>query len=162
MEPRLVDDELMSLMSRAGFQKIHLALETMDEQISRGWNRRHARFWQFERAVEICRKYFAGGKQEGVNAFVLFGMPDENLQAVVNTALYAAQFAGSVIPMLFTPVPGSQMFAQFEDYLLHERGWDLQHLNGKLLPFLEYNRRRLPRSQGAGLSQAGSLHGTPE
>ncbi len=144
MEPRLVDDELMGLMSRAGFQKIHLALETMDEEISRGWGRKHARFWQFERAVEVCRRHFADGKQEGVNAFVLFGMPDEDLQAVVNTALYAAQHAGSVIPMLFTPVPSSRMFTQFEDYLLRERGWDLHHLNGKRLPFLEYNRRRYP------------------
>jgi hypothetical protein len=144
MEPRLVDHELMRLMSQAGFQKIHLALETIDEGISQGWNRKHARFWQFERAVEICRQYFASGKQEGVNAFVLFGMPDEDLQAVVNTALYAAQFAGSVIPMLFTPVPGSHMFEQFADYLLRERGWDFQHLNGKLLPFLEYNQRRYP------------------
>ena len=144
MEPRLVDDELMSLMSRAGFQKIHLALETMDEEISRGWGRKHAHFSQFERAVDVCRKHFAGGKQEGVNAFVLFGVPDEDLQAVVNTALYAAQFAGSVIPMLFTPVPGSRMFSQFEDYLLTERQWDLHQLNGKRLPFLEYNRRLYP------------------
>lgn len=149
MEPRLVERDLMHLMSRAGFQKIHLALETIDEEISRGWNRKHARFWQFERAVQICRQYFAAGKQEGVNAFVLFGMPDEDVQAVVNTALYAAQQVGSVIPMLFTPVPGSRMFAQFEDYLLKERGWDLHHLNGKLLPFLEYNQRRYPGLKGS-------------
>jgi hypothetical protein len=144
MEPRLIDHDLMRLMSGAGFQKIHLALETMDEEISRGWNRRHARFWQFERAVDICRAYFANGKQEGVNAFVLFGMPDEDLQAVVNTALYAAQYVGSVIPMLFTPVPGSQMFDQFRDYLLGARCWDLHDLNGKLLPFLEHNQRHYP------------------
>jgi radical SAM superfamily enzyme YgiQ (UPF0313 family) len=149
MEPRLVDDDLMRLMSQAGFQKVHLALETIDEEISRGWNRKHARFWQFERAVEVARRYFAGGKQEGVNAFVLFGMPDEDLQAVVNTALYASQVVGSVIPMLFTPVPGSHMFEQFRAYLLHERNWDLQHLNGKLLPFLEYNQRRYPGLKGS-------------
>ncbi len=143
-EPRLIDPEVVRLMSRAGFQKIHLALETIDEDICRGWNRRHARLLQFEQAVDICREFFASGKQEGVNAFVLFGTPDEDLQAVVNTALYASQRAGSVIPMLFTPVPGSHLFAQFEDYLLRERGWDLHHLNGKLLPFLEYNRRRYP------------------
>ncbi len=149
MEPRLVDDDLMRLMSRAGFQKVHLALETIDEGISRGWNRKHARFSQFERAVEIAKKHFANGKQEGVNAFVLFGLPDDDLQAIVNTALYAAQHAGSVIPMLFTPVPGSQMFEQFKDYLLGERRWDLQHLNGKLLPFLEYNQQhRYPNLKG--------------
>jgi len=43
--------------------------------------------------------------------------------------------------MLFTPVPGSQLYRTHEKYLLqlrHDDGtpWDLHDLNGKLLPFL--------------------------
>ena len=41
--------------------------------------------------------------------------------------------------MLFTPVPGSIMFEQYEEYLFGEMGYDLHHLNGKLYPFLKYN-----------------------
>jgi hypothetical protein len=44
--------------------------------------------------------------------------------------------------MLFTPVPGSIMFDQYEEYLFSEMGFDLQHLNGKLYPFLKYNFER--------------------
>lgn len=29
-------------------------------------------------------------------------------------------------------------------YLFEEMGFDLEHLNGKLFPFLEFNRRRFP------------------
>jgi len=72
-----------------------------------------------------------------------------NLQAVIDTALYASERVGSVVPMLFTPVPGSIMFRQHKDYLFAQQAadgeaWDLHDLNGKLLPFLEYNRKSYP------------------
>jgi len=50
---------------------------------------------------------------------------------------------GSVIPMLFTPVLGSALYEEYHGYL-DEMGFDLQHLNGKLFPFLEFNQRRTP------------------
>lgn len=144
VEPRLIDRDLLTRMRRAGFRRIYLALETIDDNISRNWNRRQATITAFDRAVAVAEQCgFRVGAQD-LNAFVLFGLPDEDLQAAVNTALYASHRAGSVVPMLFTPVPGSALFEQHRTYLLDERGWDLQHLNGKLLPFLEYNRRRYP------------------
>lgn len=144
IEPRLIERELLARMRRAGFQKIYLALETIDNEIGRGWNRRQATVEKFDRAVAIAQECgFRVGAQD-LNAFVLFGLPGEDLQAVVNTALYASHRVGSVIPMLFTPVPGSILFEQHRRYLMEEMGWDLDRLNGKLLPFLEYNRRRYP------------------
>src|SRR3989440_5410895 len=77
-----------------------------------------------------------------VNAFILFGMPDENLADVVNTMFYASEMVGGIVPMLFTPVPGSIMFEQYREYLFEEMGFDLHHLNGKLYPFLRYNSER--------------------
>jgi radical SAM superfamily enzyme YgiQ (UPF0313 family) len=77
---------------------------------------------------------------QDLNCFVLFGLPDEDLQAVYDTVLFASSRVGSVIPMLFTPVPNTPMFEMYRDYI-EEKGFDLQHLNGKLLPFLDYNRR---------------------
>lgn len=144
IEPRLIEPELLTCMRRAGFQKIYLALETIDNEISRGWNRRQATIEKFDRAVAIAQECgFRVGAQE-LNAFVLFGLPGEDLQSVVNTALYASHRVGSVVPMLFTPVPGSILFEQHRCYLMEEMGWDLHQLNGKLLPFLEYNRQQYP------------------
>lgn len=147
IEPRLVEKELMSEMRASGFQKIHLALETIDNDIARQWNRRQATIEKFDHAIDVLKKvgFRIGG--EDVNAFVIFGLPDEDLQAVVNTAVYASSRVGSVVPMLFTPVPGSILYRTHEKYLAAQRHadktpWDLHDLNGKLLPFLEYNRRK--------------------
>jgi hypothetical protein len=51
---------------------------------------------------------------------------------------------GSVIPMLFSPVPSTHVFRNHSNYLLKDMGWDLQDLNGKFLPFLEFNQRSNP------------------
>lgn len=144
IEPRLIDFDLLSRMRRAGFKKIHLALETIDNEIGRGWNRRQATIEKFDQAVKIAQRCgFQVGAQD-LNAFVIFGLPGEDLQAVVNTAIYASHHVGSVVPMLFTPVPGSILFDQHSNYLLNEMGWELHQLNGKLLPFLEFNRQSYP------------------
>ncbi len=144
MEPRLIEQELLARMRRAGFEKIYLALETIDNNVSRNWNRYQASVEKCDQAVSIAQECgFRVGSRD-LNAFVLFGLPGEDLQAVVDTAVYASHRVGSVVPMLFTPVPASALFKEYETYLLDDMGWDLQHLNGKLLPFLEYNRRRSP------------------
>ncbi len=142
IEPRLLDRELLSRMRGAGFERIYLALESIDNDISRGWNRRHATIEKFDQAVALAEQ--AGFKVGGqdLNAFVLFGLPDEDLQIVVDTALFASHRVGSVVPMLFTPVPGSTLFQEHRHHLLDRMGWDLHQLNGKLLPFLEHNRSR--------------------
>ncbi len=149
IEPRLVDYELLSRMREAGFKKIHLALETIDNDIARSWNRKQATIEKFDNAVNVAESCgFKVGSQD-LNAFVIFGLPDEDLQSVVNTAIYASHRVGSVVPMLFTPVPSSILFDQHKDYLLSEMGWNLNDLNGKLLPFLEYNKRRYPGIQAS-------------
>jgi hypothetical protein len=114
----------------------------MSRDVTRAWNRRHSHAALFEGAVKVCQEANFRLHDMEVNAFVLFGMPDEDLTDVVNTMFYAAEMVGGLVPMLFTPVPGSIMFEQFEEYLFGEMGFDLYHLNGKLYPFLRYNHLR--------------------
>jgi radical SAM superfamily enzyme YgiQ (UPF0313 family) len=166
IEPRLVEYELMHEMRLTGFNKIHLALETIDNRIAKEWNRRQATIEKFDKAVDILRKAgFRVGSQD-INAFVLFGMPGENLQAAMNTALYASTRVGSVVPMLFTPVPGSLMFENedFRSYLDNKYKndtsspfRDIHLLNGKLLPFLEFNQKTYPDLQASDYLEIESL-----
>ncbi len=157
MEPRLMTRDLLTRMRKSGFERIYLALETIDDSISQGWNRRQATIEHFDRAVAMAEECgFRVGAQD-LNAFVLFGLPDEDLQAVVNTALYASHRVGSVVPMLFTPVPGSMLFDQHRPYLMEEMAWNLHQLNGKLLPFLEYNRRRYPNLRASDYMELEAL-----
>ena len=162
IEPRLVEYELMSQMRAAGFKKIHLALETIDDDIAKKWNRRQATIEKFDRAIDVLQRVgFRVGSQD-MNAFVIFGLPDEDLQAAINTAVYASTRVGSVVPMLFTPVPGSILYRTHEKYLAAQRRpdgtkWDLHDLNGKLLPFLEYNQRKYPGLQASDYLEIESL-----
>lgn len=143
-ETRLLDEDLLRLMKRAGFEKVHLPLETVRSDINRQWNRRHASTDSFERALEAATRAGFKPRTQEINAFVLFGLPDEHLKDVIDSTLYAHHLVGSVIPMLFSPVPGTQVFRKYSSYLLETMKWDLQDLNGKFLPFLEYNQRNNP------------------
>jgi hypothetical protein len=136
-------------MKLAGFRKVHLPFETLKWETNEGWNRRHASTASFEAALEAAIRAGFKPRTEEINAFVLFGLPDDNLQDIMDGVIYVHHMVGSVIPMLFTPVPGTNVYREHADYLHGEMGWDLQHLNGKLLPFLEYNQRRYDGLQGS-------------
>jgi len=58
----------------------------------------------------------------------------------VRTSLFVSEVVGSIIPMLFTPVPQQGSTKNIFRYF-RQRGWhkDLHLLNGKLLPFLHLN-----------------------
>jgi len=143
-ETRLLTPDLLVKMRMAGFEKIHLPLETVKNDNNRKWNRRHSSVQSFEAALRAAVAAGFTERSEEINAFVLFGLPGEDIDDVVDSMLYAHATVGSIVPMLFTPVPGTQVFRQHESYLRTEMGFDLHHLNGKFLPFLEYNRGRNP------------------
>jgi radical SAM superfamily enzyme YgiQ (UPF0313 family) len=52
-----------------------------------------------------------------VNAFVLYGLPNEKIDDVVRTALFVSEICGSSIPMLFAPTPSpGRVQAKQESY----------------------------------------------
>jgi radical SAM superfamily enzyme YgiQ (UPF0313 family) len=141
LEIRLVDVELAKLMREAGFRRIYLPLESINHDFISRFERDFYDLQHFELAVRAFEQ--AGfTKPQDINVFVLFGLPGEDLQHVYDTAIYAANRTGSVIPMLFAAVPGTPLFEKLKPYI-EEQGFDFQDLNGKLLPFLEYNRREM-------------------
>lgn len=144
IEIRLIDADLGKLMHLAGFERVYLPLENINPDVIKSWNRSHSNVQMFERAVQNCLDAGFVLRNMQINAFLLFGTPGEDIRNVVDSALFASSRIGSVIPMLFTPVPGSAMYKEYESYLNNEKGFDLQHLNGKLFPFLTYNQRNYP------------------
>lgn len=144
IEVRLIDESLAKLMHSAGFERVYLPLENINTEVIRSWNRSHANVQMFKNAVQSCVDAGFGLQNMEVNAFVLFGTPGEFMRDVVDSILFASSRTGSVIPMLFTPVPGSKLYEEYESYLCHQMKFDLHHLNGKLFPFLEFNKRLHP------------------
>jgi len=130
--------ELPDLMKAAHFQKLYLPVESIDNEYVKTLNRRHVKLEHFVRAAKMCQKAGFQLRNLEVNAFVLYGLPGESIDRVVKTALFVSELVGSIIPMLFTPVPSTALFQEHLPFF-KERGWDrdLHMLNGKLLPFLD-------------------------
>lgn len=141
-ETRMLTEDLLRIMKQAGFEKVHLPFEALRWETNIGWNRRHSNTASFDQALDAAIRAGFKPRTQQINAFVLFGLPDEKLEDIMDSVLYVHHTVGSIIPMLFTPVPGTQIYQEQANYLHKERGWDLQDLNGKFLPFLEYNRHR--------------------
>ena len=144
VEVRLIDESLAKLMRQAGFERVYLPLENINADVIKSWNRSHSSVQMFERAVKNCVDAGFTLRNMQVNAFLLFGTPGEDIRDVVDSILFASSRIGSVIPMLFTPVPGSALYREYQDYLCDEMEFDLHHLNGKLFPFLRFNQQRTP------------------
>lgn len=132
---------LVDLLKEANFQKIYLPCESIDDEYVKTLNRKHVRLDQFVKAAEMCERAGFKLRHMDVNAFVLYGLPGETVDRVVKTILFVSEIVGSIIPMLFTPVPSTRLFQDFLPFI-RERGWDkdLHMLNGKLFPFLEMNQ----------------------
>ena len=156
-ETRMLTEEVLCVMKKAGFEKVHLPFEALRWETNLGWNRRHSNTTSFDQALSAAISAGFKPRTEEINAFVLFGLPDEKLEDIVDSALYVHHTVGSIIPMLFTPVPGTHIYNQHAKYLHTDMQWDLQHLNGKFLPFLEYNQRRYPELRASSYLQLEGL-----
>lgn len=143
VEVRLIDRDLADLMRRAGFERVYLPLENINTDVVKSWNRSHSNVQMFERAVQNCIEAGFVLRNMELNAFLLFGTPGEDIRNVVDSIIFASSRIGSVIPMLFTPVPGSRLYRDYLGYF-QQMGLDLQHLNGKLFPFLRLNQETTP------------------
>jgi radical SAM superfamily enzyme YgiQ (UPF0313 family) len=141
IEVRLLRPEVAQLLRRAGLKRLYLPLETVSPVMQRHWRRTHTSMDDFFYALQNAADAGYRLRCQDINCFVLFGLPDEDLQAVYDTVVFASSRVGSVIPMLFTPVPGTPIYDIYRTYI-EDQGFELHHLNGKLLPFLHYNTRK--------------------
>ncbi len=132
--------KLVDLLKAANFQKIYLPCESIDDSYLTQLNRRHVRLQHFVAAARMCERAGFSLRHMDVNAFVLYGLPGERIDDVVKSILFVSEVVGSIIPMLFSPVPSTALYRQHLPYF-QARGWDrdLHMLNGKLYPFLELN-----------------------
>jgi radical SAM superfamily enzyme YgiQ (UPF0313 family) len=138
--------ELCDLLKAARFQKIYLPVENVDDDILLSLNRKHVKLRHVLDAVQKISKAGFRTRHMEVNGYCLYGLPKEKIGNVVETALFVSEAIGSIIPMLFAPVPSTHMFDEHREYF-KERGWcepdgtvrDLHLVNGKLYPFLPMN-----------------------
>jgi radical SAM superfamily enzyme YgiQ (UPF0313 family) len=131
---------LVDLLKAARLQKVYLPCESIDDEYVHSLNRNHVRLDHLVKAADMCIKAGFSPRNMDVNAFVLYGLPGESVDRLVKTTLFVSEIVGSIIPMLFTPVPTTRIYQDYLPYF-QQRGWDrdLHMLNGKLYPFLDLN-----------------------
>lgn len=131
---------LCDLLKAANFQKLYLPCESIDDKYLRQLNRRHVKLEDFVRAAQMCERAGFSLRHMDINSFVLYGLPGESIADVVKSILFVSEIVGSIIPMLFTPVPSTGLYDEHLPYF-KEHGWDrqLHMLNGKLYPFIYMN-----------------------
>ncbi|HUI30182.1 MAG TPA: B12-binding domain-containing radical SAM protein [Candidatus Acidoferrales bacterium] len=131
---------LCDLLKESNFQKIYLPVESIDDGYLKILNRRHVKLEHYVKAVKMVQKAGFTLRNLDVNSFVLYGLPGEKIDNVVKTAMFVSEMVGSIIPMLYSPVPSTTLYQNHLPYF-KERGWDkkLQYLNGKLYPFIHMN-----------------------
>lgn len=131
---------LIDLLKAANFQKIYLPCESISDAYLAQLNRRHVNLRNFVNAVRMCEQAGFDLRHMEVNSFVLYGLPGERIDDVVRSIMFVSEIVGSIIPMLFSPVPSTALFNQHLPWF-RRHGWDhdLHMLNGKLYPFLGMN-----------------------
>jgi radical SAM superfamily enzyme YgiQ (UPF0313 family) len=138
-EVRLLYPRLLKKMRIAGFRSVYLPLETASFDGNIPVDQKEVTLEEFETAVEYCREAgYKPGSRQDVNAFVLYGVPNQPLDVLVDAILRAAHLVGNVTPMLYTPVPGSRLYDKYKWYF-EEKDLKLEDLNGKFFPFAELN-----------------------
>ena len=89
---------LVDLLKASNFQKIYLPCESIDDRFLTELNRRHVRLEHFVKAAQMCEKAGFSLRHMDINAFLLYGLPGERIDAVVKSILFVSEIVGSIIP----------------------------------------------------------------
>ncbi|MCP3872237.1 MAG: B12-binding domain-containing radical SAM protein [Desulfobacteraceae bacterium] len=123
--------EAANLMFEAGFKTIRLGLETTDFSNQRSYDIKVAEN-EFFKAIENLKK--AGFEKKQIGAYLLCGLPDQNLDEVEKSMQFVIQ--AGIMPVLayYTPIPHTPMW---EKAIKHSKYNIAQHpvfTNNTLFP----------------------------
>ena len=100
----VIDDELLSLMKKAGCNRIDIGVESGSERMLKLINKR-IDLNQVETAVKLINKH-----RIMCNAFFMVGFPDETIEDVKKTAELIKRIKSHVCLSIFTPYPGCDLY----------------------------------------------------
>ncbi|GAB1409009.1 B12-binding domain-containing radical SAM protein [Desulfovibrionales bacterium] len=107
MHVRYLTPEVCARLKRAGLHTVRLGLETADFT-----QRLDAKLSRQEWEHGLSRLFEAGFQPEQIGAYILFGLPNQDMDSVVQAINLA--HASGIRPDLayYTPIPGSPLFAE--------------------------------------------------
>ncbi|MEM4267309.1 MAG: radical SAM protein [Candidatus Woesearchaeota archaeon] len=112
LQPNLLNEPLARKMRLAGFKYVSLPLETSDDRYNKTLNRR-TKTKDFDNAVSVLLR--SGFSPKDITVFVLAGLPEQDIENVVDSVLKAFEHGCRLSIMPFTPIPGSEEFSKHRD-----------------------------------------------
>jgi len=112
---RFISKELAFLMKKTGFKTIRLGLESIEPEFHSSYDVK-VKKEEFENAAAYLKE--AGFSKDELGAYILWGLPGQDIKNVIKTAEFAA--SRGVAPYLteFSPIPET---ALWDDALKHTR-----------------------------------------
>jgi radical SAM superfamily enzyme YgiQ (UPF0313 family) len=103
LNPLSVTQEMLELMRDAGFVRIQLPLEVIDEKTLKDNNRPvSVRMW--EAAVKKLKRI----DRFQVVSYVLAGLPGQTIKDIYRAINFVEDYGVTPVPLFFTPIPGTK------------------------------------------------------
>ncbi len=112
MTPRIAAD-----LKAAGFQKISLALENVDEEFAGEKLNRHNSIARLTEAVSHLKA--AGFEGHNIRLFVIVALPDQTIENVARNIAFVWSLGCNVTLFPFTPIPGTPLYQEHLPQLGH-------------------------------------------
>jgi len=106
LHARFIDEELAQLMHNARFINPRLSLESAEEKFQHKTGGK-VFLSDFEKAIYNLRK--AGYRDWEYSAYLLIGLPDENLDMVKTSIEYAKKLKAKPLLAEYAPIPGTEI-----------------------------------------------------
>jgi radical SAM superfamily enzyme YgiQ (UPF0313 family) len=115
---RFIDEELAQLMYETNFKTIRLSLESVAEERRRDI---HNKITPGEMTRAVNNLVEAGFQAHDIETYIIMGLPNQPLEEVIETILYANNLGIQVRLASFSPIPGTKDYQRaIENGLLPE------------------------------------------
>jgi radical SAM superfamily enzyme YgiQ (UPF0313 family) len=126
--------ELAGLMFKAGFKTLRMGLETLDRERQIGWGGK-VRTGQFEQAMSYLAE--AGFLRGQVGVYLLYGLPGQTLDDVLEAGLAVKAQGGRPYLGEFSPIPGTALWNETKDRSEFDLEAEPLYHNNSFFPYRE-------------------------
>jgi len=107
-----LDEELLTLMARAGFTGLNMGIESASERVIERSGRKQTDREHIARLVEKCRQL-----KINVFCFYIIGLPGDDLESIIETLNFAERLNADVSQFtIATPYPGTKLYAWAKEH----------------------------------------------
>ncbi len=144
LHARFIDDELASLMKKAGFRTIRLGLETLSPERQKTTGNKITNP-EFINSINSLKK--AGFTKREIGVYIMYGLPEQGLDEVEEGVRFLMDMDLRIYLTEFSPIPGTIYWQQLIKKGIINESMDLLHTNNTVysLLYCNYAHERLKR-----------------